>query len=66
MKASGISFHHPWAFWLGCLLITAGVFGQSPVCPAGRHTHWRMVGRPMATGVHLGRAAIPGGLAFAT
>ena len=24
MKASGISFHHPWAFWLGCLLITAG------------------------------------------
>ena len=66
MKASGISFHHPWAFWLGCLLITAGVFGHAPMFLMGRHTHWQMVGMPMTTGMILGMAAIPVGLAFAT
>lgn len=65
MKPSGISFHHPWAFWLGCLLITAGVFAHMPMFMMGRYTHWQMVGMPMTTDMLLGMAAIPVGLAFA-
>ncbi|GAB6194751.1 MFS transporter [Lysobacter xanthus] len=65
MKTSGISFHHPWAFWLGSLLITAGVFAHLPMFMMGRHTHWQMVGMPMTTDMVLGMLAIPVGLAFA-
>lgn len=65
MKANGIAFHHAWAFWLGCLLITAGVFAHGPMFLMGRYTHWQMVGMPMTTDMLLGMAAIPVGLAFA-
>ncbi|WP_133500453.1 MFS transporter [Cognatilysobacter terrigena] len=65
MKASGISFHHAWAFWLGCALITAGVFAHMPMFMMGRYTHWQMVGMPMTTDMLFGMAAIPLGLAFA-
>ena len=65
MKANGIAFHHPWAFWLGCLLITAGVLAHGPMFMMGQYTHWRMVGMPMTTDMVLGMLAIPVGLAFA-
>jgi putative MFS transporter len=65
MKSTGISFHHPWAFWLGCLLITGGVFAHVPMFMMGRYTHWQMVGMPMGTDMVLGMLAIPVGLAFA-
>ncbi|MGY4514944.1 MFS transporter [Lysobacter sp. HA18] len=64
MKASGISFHHSWAFWLGCALITAGVCAHVPMFMMGQYTHWQMVGMPMTTGMILGMLAIPVGLAF--
>ena len=64
MKSDGISFHHPWAFWLGCALITAGVFAHMPMFMMGQHTHWQMVGMPMTTEMWLGMAAIPAGLAL--
>ena len=62
MKSDGVSFHHPWAFWLGCALITAGVFAHMPMFMMGQHTHWQMVGMPMTTEMWLGMAAIPLGL----
>ena len=65
MKADGIAFHHAWAFWLGCLLITAGVFAHAPMFLMGQHTHWQMVGMPMTRDMVLGMLAIPVGLAFA-
>ncbi|TBR13135.1 MAG: MFS transporter [Lysobacter sp.] len=64
MKSSGISFHNPAAFWLGCALITAGVFAHAPMFLMGQHTHWQMVGMPMTPGMVLGMAAIPLGLAL--
>jgi len=65
MKSSGISFHHPWAFWLGCSFIIAGVFAHMPMFMMGQYTHWQMVGMPMTTDMLLGMAAIPLGLALA-
>ena len=64
MKSSGISFHHPVAFWFGCLLVLAGVLAHGPMFMMGQHTHWQMVGMPMSTEMWIGMAAIPLGLAL--
>lgn len=64
MRANGLSFHHPLAFWLGCALIVAGVGAHMPMFLMGRHTHWQMVGMPMTAGMWWGMAAIPAGLAL--
>lgn len=65
MKADGLSFHHPLAFWFGCALILAGVLAHMPMFLMGQHTHWQMVGMPMTTEMWLGMAAIPAGLLLA-
>jgi putative MFS transporter len=65
MKPQGIAFHHPLAFWSGCLLIVAGVFAHAPMFLMGRHTHWQMVGMPMDGWMLAGMAAIPLGVLFA-
>ena len=64
-KSGGIAFHHPVAFWLGCLLLTGGVFAHAPMFLMGRHTHWQMVGMPMDGWMLAGMAAIPLGLLLA-
>ncbi|MFT3897760.1 MAG: MFS transporter [Thermomonas sp.] len=64
-QARGIAFHHPLAFWTGCLLIVAGVFAHAPMFLMGRHTHWEMVGMPMDGWMLAGMAAIPLGVLFA-
>ncbi len=64
MKSSGLSFHHPVAFWFGCALIVAGVFSHLPMFMMGQHTHWQMVGMPMTTEMWVGMAIIPLGLAL--
>lgn len=61
----GIAFHHPLAFWTGCLLIVAGVFAHAPMFLMGRYTHWQMVGMPMDGWMLAGMAAIPLGVLFA-
>jgi MFS transporter, putative metabolite:H+ symporter len=66
MRADGLSFHHPLAFWAGCALIVAGVFAHAPMFLMGRHTGWQMVGMPMTAGMWAGMAAIPAGLALAS
>ncbi|HEX2083953.1 MAG TPA: MFS transporter [Xanthomonadaceae bacterium] len=65
MRANGLGFHHPIAFWIGCALIVAGVFSHLPMFMMGRHTHWQMVGMPMTTEMWIGMAIIPVGLALA-
>lgn len=65
MTSSGLSFHHPVAFWFGCALIVAGVFAHMPMFMMGEHTHWQMVGMPMTTEMWVGMAIIPIGLVFA-
>lgn len=64
MLSSGLSFHHPVAFWIGCALIVAGVFAHMPMFMMGEHTHWQMVGMPMTTEMWVGMAVIPVGLAL--
>jgi putative MFS transporter len=66
MKPSSYLFHHPVAFWLGCALVTAGVFSHMPMFMMGQHTHWRMVGMPMTTEMWVGMAIIPVGLLLAS
>jgi putative MFS transporter len=65
MKPQGIAFHHPLAFWSGCLLIVAGVFAHAPMLMMGRHTGWQMVGMAMDGWMLAGMAAIPLGVLFA-
>lgn len=65
MKAHGLSFHHPVAFWLGCALLVAGVFAHAPMFLMGRHTGWQMAGMPMDATMLTGMALIPAGLLLA-
>ncbi len=62
MKSSGIAFHHPVAFWLGCLAVVAGVFAHLPMFAMGQMTHWHLVGMPMDPLMLTGMALIPLGL----
>jgi len=62
MKSNGISFHHPLAFWLGCVAVVAGVCLHMPMFWMGRMTHWQMVGMPMDTMMLSGMLLIPFGV----
>lgn len=64
MKQGGIQFHHPIAFWTGCLLVLAGVLAHGPMFWMGRYTQWQMVGMPMTSDMWVGMALIPIGLAL--
>lgn len=66
MTANGLNFHHPVAYWIGCALITAGVFAHLPMFMMGQHSHWQMVGMPMTWEMWAGMAMIPVGLALAS
>lgn len=65
MKAQSLSFHHPVAVWLGCLLIVGGVLAHIPMFMMGRHNGYQMVGMAMDATMLAGMAAIPLGLALA-
>ena len=56
---------HAWAFWLGCLLVTAGVLLHLPMYWMGRDMGFRLVGMAMDAGMLWGMAliAVGGGLA---
>ncbi|HWQ86138.1 MFS transporter [Brevundimonas sp.] len=49
---------HAWAFWLGCLVVTAGVALHLPMYWMGRHMGFRLVGMPMDAGMMWGMALI--------
>ncbi|MCW8126471.1 MFS transporter [Microbulbifer halophilus] len=65
MKTPGISFHHPVAFWLGCLGITAGVLSHIPMFLRAAPMGFHMAGMPMDTTMLAGMALIPLGLLLA-
>ncbi len=56
------SFHHPVAFWVGCIAIIGGVLGHIPMFMMGKHTGYQMVGMPMDAPMLVGMAMIPLGL----
>jgi putative MFS transporter len=65
MKSSGLSFHHPAAFWIGCAALVAGVLGHVPMFIHSSYMDYRMVGMPMDITMLVGMALIPVGLLMA-
>lgn len=63
--SASLSFHHPIAFWLGCIFITAGVLAHVPMFIHASHMNYQMVGMPMDTNMLVGMGLIPIGLLLA-
>lgn len=61
---SSINFHHPFAFWLGCLGITLGVLSHIPMFIHAAPMGYQMAGMAMSTTMLAGMALIPLGLAL--
>lgn len=57
-----LRFHHPIAFWLGCIGIVAGVLAHIPMFICAADMGYRMVGMPMDATMLVGMALIPLGL----
>jgi MFS transporter, putative metabolite:H+ symporter len=65
MKSSGLSFHHPVAFWVGCAALVAGVLAHIPMFIHSSYMDYKMVVMPMDMTMLIGMALIPIGLVFA-
>jgi putative MFS transporter len=65
MKAQNFSFHHPIAFWAGCIAIIGGVLAHVPMFMMGKHTGYQMVGMEMDATMLTGMAMIPLGILLA-
>lgn len=66
MSANGLSFHHPVAFALGCIALTAGVLAHIPMFVHASHMGYHMAGMPMDATMLAGMGLIPLGLFMAT
>ncbi|MDR6537697.1 MFS transporter [Variovorax soli] len=66
MKPQTFAFHHPIAFWLGCIAIIGGVLAHVPMFMMGRYTGYQMVGMEMDATMLTGMAMIPLGVLLAT
>lgn len=62
MKHRNLAFHHPLAFWIGCIAIIGGVLSHIPMLMMGRYTGWQMAGMEMDAPMLAGMAMIPLGL----
>ncbi len=62
MQTEGVTFHHPLAFWLGCLITAIGVCLHLPMFMMAAPMHFRMAGMAMDTDMLVGMALIPGGV----
>ena len=60
-----ITFHHPVAFWLGCVVVAAGVCLHLPMYVMAAPMHFHLAGMPMDPGMLLGMVLIPGGVLLA-
>jgi putative MFS transporter len=65
MKSNGLSFHHPVAFWIGCIAIIAGVLAHIPMFIHASDMGYQMVGMPMDTAMLIGMTLIPTGVLLA-
>lgn len=65
MRSTGIAFHHPTFFWLGCVAITLGVLAHIPMFVHASHMGYHMAGMPMDNTMLTGMGLIPLGLVFA-
>lgn len=65
MKTQSLTFHHPIAFWLGCIAIITGVLAHVPMFMHASHMNYQMVGMPMDATMLTGMGLIPFGLFLA-
>ena len=65
MQGNDTSFHHPAAFWAGCIAIVLGVLSHVPMFMMGADNGYRMAGMPMDNLMLSGMAMIPAGLLLA-
>jgi putative MFS transporter len=64
-RQATLSFHHPVAFWFGCLAVAAGVCLHLPMYVMAAPMHFHLAGMPMDAEMLLGMALIPGGVLLA-
>src|SRR5689334_4429378 len=64
-KATGLSFSHPIAFWIGCILMIAGVLGHLPMFLMAADTHYHLADMPVDLPMMIGMVMIPAGLVLA-
>lgn len=62
LRLGGVSFHHPIAFWLGVIAVTAGVTAHLPMYWMARDVGFKMVGMPMDDTMVTGMVAIVVGM----
>ena len=60
-----VTFHHPVAFWFGCLIVAAGVCLHLPMYVMAAPMHFHLAGMAMDPGMLLGMALIPAGVLLA-
>lgn len=60
-----VTFHHPAAFWLGCLLVAAGVCLHLPMYVMAAPMHFRLAGMAMDLPMEIGMVLIPSGVLLA-
>ncbi|MGH8145146.1 MAG: MFS transporter [Rhodanobacteraceae bacterium] len=60
-----VAFHHPWAFWLGCLAVAAGVCLHLPMYVMAAPMHFHLAGMPMDLPMEIGMLLIPSGVLLA-
>ncbi len=65
MKSNGLSFHHPVAFWLGCMVLIGGVLAHLPMFMHASYMDYQMVGMEMDATMLTGMVLIPVGLFLA-
>ena len=58
-------FHHPLAFWLGCVAVAAGVLLHMPMYLMAAPMHYRLAGMAMDVPMAVGMALIPCGVLLA-
>jgi putative MFS transporter len=61
----GIRFHHPVAFWIGCMAVIIGVLAHMPMFAMAAPVHYHLAGMPMDTTMLVGMALIPAGAVLA-
>jgi len=60
-----ITFHHPVAFWFGCLVVAAGVCLHLPMYVMAAPMHFHLAGMAMDPVMLLGMTLIPAGVLLA-
>jgi MFS transporter, putative metabolite:H+ symporter len=65
MNSSGITFHHPLAFWIGSIAVVVGVLAHMPMFMMAAPMHYHLAGMPMDNTMLAGMALIPIGVLLA-